>query len=174
MCACASEREREGGTSPFFMDGWVAMGTRCGLPFPKKVSSFPFSLSHHFIYLSPSSQHPQFFTSPLFLSPAHPIASLLFPFFLSLLSSILPSSHSFSPCLLLSPPVHLVPCCLPCSTILPLNLSLSLHLFLTFSLSLIICLFNTHLYSILFSVVMAIGWGREGESASEQEWVFRK
>lgn len=106
MCACASEREREGGTSPFFMDGWVAMGTRCGLPFPKKVSSFPFSLSHHFIYLSPSSQHPQFFTSPLFLSPAHPIAYLLSPFFLSLLSSIHPSllplifslSTPLSPC----------------------------------------------------------------------------
>lgn len=61
---------------------------------------------------------------------------------------------------------------------LPHILALSLSSVLSLSslplsspLSLIICLFNTHLYSILFPVVMAISWGCVGENerANERE-----
>lgn len=105
MCACASEREseREGGTSPFFMDGWVAMGTRCGLPFPKKSILLPFfPLSSLHLSLSFFSASPVIHLSSLPIPrsshrfPPLPLLSIVHPYLLPLIFSL---STPLSPCL---------------------------------------------------------------------------
>lgn len=146
-----------------------------GSLFPKKVSSllpsFPLSLSQSLItsFLSllhgihsicnyPSSSH---------FSRSHPTTCFLSHFLTPPLSSILsPPTHS-------PPPLSFALSTLLFATILPsVTPSSPLSFCHPFSLSLWSpCLFNTHLYSILFSVVMAIGWGREGARASKRAGV---
>ena len=175
--------------------GWLCCyGNKMWAPYSQKSvllpSSLPsllsLSLSLVTSFLSSSSSRRPQHLSPLSLSP--PITSHHMPP-LSLSLSLPPS---LSQSLILSSVIHpfpahsftsLSPSLCPFSSSPPLLLprsspdSLSVlpslpPLFPSLSFSLwSLCLFNTHLYSILFSVVMAIGWGREGASASKRAGV---
>ena len=138
---------------------------KCPPSFLPSFPSFPLSVFHNFISFSSTPQR----TQPLSLSlhfpfpRSHPTACLI-SVSLSLSRSLsLSSCHPRPPITSLRPfsssPLPHSTLCVP----LPSPLSLSIPLFP--------CIFNTHLYSILFSVVMAIGWGREGASTSKRAGV---
>lgn len=147
------------------MDSWVAMGTRCGLPIPQNVFSFFPSFLPSFCSLSSLNFHFCCFTAFR--------ASISFS--LSLIAS-----HHVIPLSLAPPPLSLSCCChtrLPISSLSVSLLLQSLCVPLLYTHPAILsclwslCLYNIHFYSILFSVVMAIGWGRERASVSKQAGV---
>ena len=155
------------------MDSCVAMGTRCGLPYPQNAFSF----------------FPSFLTS---FCPFRLITSFqsLLLYSIYNLSLLFPFTDHIPPCRPSLPLSLWVCACVYCCsqpTHLPIS-SFDFSLFFSLpSVPLVflhpsiypsilshlwsLCLYNIHFYSILFLVVMAIGWGRERASVSKQAGV---